>query len=182
MNSIGGFDRELELLLIRDGYKVKYLKNAIVYDEKVSQTGAFQNQRKRWISSQYYYLRKYFWIGIHALMKGELTFFNSSVLRNIQLPRLLNIGILTFLTFALFFIREELFYGYLIWLILFTVNIIAILMAIPREFYSYNLLKSILSLPVIFLKMFGLLFKLKGANKKFIHTPHGLQSETTDNT
>lgn len=182
MNSIGGFDRELELLLIRDGYKVKYLKNAIVYDEKVSQTGAFQNQRKRWISSQYYYLRKYFWIGIHALIKGELTFFNSSVLRNIQLPRLLNIGILTFLTFALFFIREELFYGYLIWLILFTVNTIAILMAIPREFYSYNLLKSILSLPVIFLKMFGLLFKLKGANKKFIHTPHGLQSETTDNT
>jgi len=176
MNSIGGFDRELELLLIQDGHKVGYLKDAIVFDEKVSQTGAFQNQRKRWISSQYHYLRKYFWRGIYALVKGEFAFFNSSVLRNIQLPRLLNIGILTLLTFTFFFFKERLFFGYSIWLILFSVNTMAIFIAIPREFYSYDLAKAILRLPVIFLKMFTLLFKLKGANKKFIHTPHTVNS------
>ncbi len=44
MNSVGGFDRELELLLLADGVKVQYHKNAIVFDEKVSQTKTFTNQ------------------------------------------------------------------------------------------------------------------------------------------
>jgi hypothetical protein len=39
-------------------------------------------------------------------------------------------------------------------------------------------LKAIFSLPRAFLLMFGSLFKLKGANKKFIHTVHGDHPET----
>lgn len=178
-SSIGGFDRELEVLLIKDGIKVKYLKSAVVLDEKVSQTKAFQNQRKRWISSQYFYLRKYFGEGMVALFKGNFTFFNSAVLRNIQLPRLINIGLLTALTAALFFVREYLYFGYEIWAALFIVNTAAIFASIPGEFYGRQLLVSIISLPSLFLKMFLLLFKLKGANKKFIHTPHGVPGEVT---
>ncbi|MBX2898333.1 MAG: glycosyltransferase family 2 protein [Cyclobacteriaceae bacterium] len=173
MSSVGGFDRELELLIIQQGSKVNYLKSAIVYDEKVSKAGVFQNQRKRWISSQYFYLRKYFYAGCKALLKGEITFFNSAVLRNIQLPRLLNIGILTALTISLYFFRETLALGYSIWLLLFVLNTFAILIAIPKEFYTFQLLRSVLKLPFLFIKMFLLLFKLKNANKKFIHTPHG---------
>ena len=58
MDSVGGFDRELELLLLREGIKVYYYEEAIVLDEKVSKSSTFQNQRKRWIYSQYFYLRK----------------------------------------------------------------------------------------------------------------------------
>ena len=58
MGSVGGFDRDMEVRLIGKGYKVKYLKNAIVYDEKVENTKVFANQRKRWIYSQYLYLFK----------------------------------------------------------------------------------------------------------------------------
>lgn len=176
MTSIGGFDRELELLLLRDGHKVRYLKSAVVFDEKVSKTGAFQNQRKRWISSQYHYLGKYFFEGLAALLKGDLAFFNSSVLRNIQLPRLINIGLLTLITFGFYFIQDWLFYGYLIWLILFSLNTIAIILAIPREFFTKELGLAILQLPSVFIKMLLLLFKLGGANKKFIHTPHTYHS------
>jgi hypothetical protein len=39
------------------------------------------------------------------------------------------------------------------------------------------MLKALLDLPGIFVRMFMLLFKLKNANKKFIHTPHGATSE-----
>jgi cellulose synthase/poly-beta-1,6-N-acetylglucosamine synthase-like glycosyltransferase len=176
MDSVGGFDRELEVILLLEGIKVGYLKSAIVYDEKVSQNKAFQNQRKRWISSQYFYLRKYFLSGTSALFKGNITFFNSAVLRNIQLPRLLNIGLLTTLTAILFLVREYLYLGYAIWIVLFTLNTISILIAIPREFYDRKLAIAILQLPLLFLNMFLLLFKLKGANKKFIHTPHGVTS------
>lgn len=173
MNSIGGFDRELELLFLRENHKVGYLKSAVVYDEKVSQSSAFQNQRRRWISSQYHYLNKYFQEGIISLFKGKVAFFNSSVLRNIQLPRLINLGLLTVLTLAFYFIRTNLQFGYTIWIFLFLLNSFVTLLAIPKEFYSIKLVKAVFQLPVIFVRMVGLLFKLKGANKKFIHTPHG---------
>jgi cellulose synthase/poly-beta-1,6-N-acetylglucosamine synthase-like glycosyltransferase len=178
MSSIGGFDRELELLLIKEGISVRYFKSAIVLDEKISQNKAFQNQRKRWISSQYFYLRKYFGEGMTALFRGNFTFFNSAVLRNIQLPRLLNIGLLTVLTIALFFVRTKLYFGYDLWLALFLIHTVAIFVSIPREFYTRQMLTSIASLPGLFFRMFLLLFKLKGANKKFIHTPHGVAGES----
>lgn len=179
MNSVGGFDRELELLLLIDRVKVQYHKNAIVLDEKVSHTKTFTNQRKRWISSQYFYLRKYFFDGMKALFTGNFTFFNSAVLRNIQLPRLINIGLLSLLTAGLYFVKDYLTFGYEIWILLFLINTLAILIAIPKEFYNQKLASAILRLPVIFLNMFLLLFKLKGANKKFIHTPHEVNSNGT---
>lgn len=180
MNSVGGFDRELELLLLKDGLTVKYHLNAIIYDEKVSQSKTFQNQRKRWISSQYFYLRKYFKEGIIALSKGNFIFFNSSVLRNIQLPRLLNIGLLCLLTFSLFFIKQHLYFGYSIWVSLFLIMVFSTLIAIPKSFYNKKLFQAIFSIPGIFLNMVLLLFRLKGANKKFLHTPHGVIETSQD--
>lgn len=173
MNSIGGFDRELELKLLQEGVRVLYYKDAAVYDEKTSKSKTFENQRKRWISSQYFYLRKYFDKGCVALLKGDFTFFNSAVLRNIQLPRLINIGLLTILTLAAFIFEEYLIYGKYVWLALFCINTASVFISIPREFYTRKMLTAILSLPGIFVKMFFLLFKLRKANKKFIHTPHG---------
>lgn len=174
MDSVGGFDRELELLLLREGVKVYYYEEAVVLDEKVSKSSTFQNQRKRWIYSQYFYLRKYFYEGMIALIKGNFTFFNSSILRNIQLPRLLNIGLLALTTLLFFFLRDQLVFGYGVWIVLFSLNTLAIFMAIPGEYYTKELFLSILRLPLIFSKMLLLMFKLKGANKKFIHTPHGV--------
>ncbi len=174
MDSVGGFDRELELLLLREGIKVYYYEEAIVLDEKVTKSSTFQNQRKRWIYSQYFYLRKYFSEGMVALIKGNFTFFNSSILRNIQLPRLLNIGLLTIITVGFYFLKDQLVFGYAIWLWLFALNTISIFMAIPKEYYTKELFLSIMRLPLLFLNMLLLMFKLKGANKKFIHTPHGV--------
>jgi hypothetical protein len=59
-------------------------------------------------------------------------------------------------------------------------SILSIAFAIPRQFYSIKLLKSVLLVPKIFVKMFMLMFKLRGANKTFIHTPHGhIEAHTT---
>src|SRR5258706_5664009 len=173
MSSIGGFDRELEILLLQDGIRVHYHRGAVVFDEKVSQTQAFQNQRRRWISSQYFYLRKYFFQGLASLGNGDFTFFNSAVLRNIQLPRLINIGLLTLFTGGLYFVRNYLFFPYAIWLILFSLQTLAILLAIPGELYKLNLPAALVELPFILFRIVRLLFKLKGANKKFVHTPLG---------
>jgi cellulose synthase/poly-beta-1,6-N-acetylglucosamine synthase-like glycosyltransferase len=179
MTSIGGFDRELELLLLQKGIRVLYYKHAIVYDEKVQKTAVFENQRRRWISSQYHYLAKYFWAGCSQLFKGNISFFNSAVLRNIQLPRLLNLGLLVLITALLFFFRETMSFGYARWPILLALLLFSIAISIPREFYGKDLLRSLFALPGLFVRMFLLLFRLKGANKKFIHTPHGAITEKT---
>jgi len=177
MNSVGGYDRELELRLIEDGIKVFYQRDAVVYDEKTSNVNAFQNQRRRWISSQYVYLARYFGKGMKALAEGNFTFFNSAVLRNIQLPRLLNIGLLTLFTLLAILVSNYLVLGTTVWLVLFGIHTIAIFISIPGEFYSKEMLISLVRLPGIFLNMILILFKLKNANKKFLHTPHGLAAQ-----
>lgn len=175
MDSVGGFDRDLEVRLLQDGYPVFYLSEAIVLDEKVSKSEAFQNQRKRWISSQYFYLRKYWKDGVGALLRGNFSLFNSTILRNIQLPRLINLGLLSVITTLLFLVRNQLYFGWTIWGALFLLTTLSILLAIPRAFYSKKFLIALLSLPRVFIQMFALLFRLKHANKTFIHTPHELQ-------
>lgn len=177
MNSIGGYDRELELKFLQQQSPVYYYRDAVVYDEKVTKTKSFRNQRKRWISSQYVYLAKYFREGCAAFFKGNFAFFNSAVLRNIQLPRLINLGLLTIFTIASIFLHEHLLLGRETWIALFLLNSFSILISIPREFYSWRLVRAFGNLPMIFVNMFFLLFRLKNANKKFIHTQHGVVSQ-----
>ncbi|MEX2230973.1 MAG: glycosyltransferase family 2 protein [Cyclobacteriaceae bacterium] len=181
MDSIGGFDRELELRLLQQDVKVYFDKNIIVYDEKVANDHVFEHQRKRWISSQFFYLRKYFNEGWRELFKGNIAFFNSAVLRNIQLPRLLNLGLLTGIIFLSLIFSGYLTINPLIWILLLGLNIMAMVFAIPRRFYNRKLLKSVILIPRLFIKMFLLLFKLKGANKSFIHTPHGRVEMNVEN-
>ncbi len=175
MNSIGGFDRELELKLTIQNINVYYADSAIVMDEKVDESEVFKNQRKRWISSQYYYLARYFWKGVAAFFSGKLNLFNSIILRNLQLPRLINLGLANMLFLAhiigILYFQMNLVLG-LIWGLIALILDVGVLMAIPKKNYNRRLLLSILRLPLIFGQMFMLLFKLKGANKKFIHTPH----------
>ncbi len=173
MDSIGGFDRELELKLIDRGMKVHFARNVVVYDEKVPNPEVFERQRRRWISSQFFYLKKYFLQGIKALFRGNITFFNSAVLRNIQLPRLLNLGLLATITVCAFIFRDAVYISPFVWLGLLLLKVGSMALAVPTRLYNLKLLKSILLLPSIFLTMFMLMFRLRGANKSFIHTPHG---------
>lgn len=180
MDSIGGFDRELELRLVKKGHKVLYVESAVVYDEKVGNYEVFENQRKRWISSQYHYLFQYFFSGIKGLFLAEMSYFNSTVLRNVQLPRLLNLGLLALFTITSIVLSFVFKTQFQIWIALSAITALSILLAIPSEYFGKQLVKAISSLPVIFMRMFLLVFKLKGANKKFIHTPHSV-SKVSDN-
>jgi cellulose synthase/poly-beta-1,6-N-acetylglucosamine synthase-like glycosyltransferase len=179
MYSIGGFDRELEVLMLRENIRVYYYKEAVVLDEKVSDIKAFQNQRRRWISSQYHYLGKYFREGMQALVGGYFAFFNTTVLRNIQLPRLLNLCLLTILTLVLLPLRLWLQLGYAWWPAMLATQIGAMMLAIPRDFYSKRFFASLSEIPGVFVRMVILMFRMKDANKKFIHTPHGVQTQET---
>jgi cellulose synthase/poly-beta-1,6-N-acetylglucosamine synthase-like glycosyltransferase len=180
LNSVGGFDRELELGLIRRGIRIHYARHAIVYDEKVESTEVFEKQRKRWLSSQFIYLKKYFREGWVALLRGNFSFFNSAILKNIQLPRLINLGLLIVLSVITVIFRHSLNFSFYPWLTFLILNLIAMALAIPLKMYNWQMVKSVFLLPALFVKMFKLLFRLKGANKRFIHTPHGVTQVTEE--
>jgi cellulose synthase/poly-beta-1,6-N-acetylglucosamine synthase-like glycosyltransferase len=174
LDSIGGFDRELELHLIRRGVKIYYAKETLVYDEKVENTEVFERQRTRWLSSQFVYLRKYFAEGTSALLRGNISLFNSAILKNVQLPRIINLGLLGVLSVVAILLNDYLTIPYYVWAAFFLANVTAMALAIPAKLYNREMFRSILLLPKVILKMFALLFRLKGANKSFIHTPHGV--------
>ena len=58
------------------------------------------------------------------------------------------------------------------WYLLFGLTVLTFAIATPRSYYNRQTVKAALSVPKAFVLMFGLLFKLKGANKTFIHTKH----------
>jgi cellulose synthase/poly-beta-1,6-N-acetylglucosamine synthase-like glycosyltransferase len=186
IKAIGGFDKELELKLLRDRQTIGYLENALVYDEKTQKADNFQRQRKRWLSAQFIYFSNYLGSGLkHLFLKGNIDFFDK-VLQLAFLPRVLLLGVLFLCSavsiaanlLSLPFIESNFVTNWLFWSGLFIVTGLTLLLSTPRQFFSYRTLKAISSLPRAFLLMFGSLFKLKGANKKFIHTVHGDHPET----
>ncbi|MBX2916033.1 MAG: glycosyltransferase [Cyclobacteriaceae bacterium] len=172
MTSVGGFDRELELKLLQRGISIYYSHNTVVQDEKVSSIEVFKRQRTRWVASQFIYLQKYFVSGVVSFIKNRnLAYFNSAVLRNIQLPRLVNFGLLFMLSVTSFLFRKYIFFDWQIWCLLFLINLLILLLSVPKHFYSLKIVRAAFYVPSVFFNMLLVFLKLKGANKKFIHTP-----------
>ena len=169
---------ELNQLLRQPQTSLAYADRYALLDEKIQKSEDFQNQRKRWLSTQSVYFRKYFLSGIKELfLKGNLNFFDK-VYQMISPPRILLLGIVSIITLVYGMI--DIFQGPIIstvsprfWYLILIITVLAFIMAIPFKFYTRKTLKAILMLPKAFLLMFFLLFKLKGANNKFIHTKHG---------
>lgn len=180
VKAIGGFDKELELKLLQNRKKIEYLHEALVLDEKVQKSDVFANQRKRWLSAQFVYFGRYFFPGLyHLFLKGNLDFFDK-VYQMVSPPRVLLIGLVTIIS-AIYGIAELIFPGsdfmffsFSEWWPVFGMVVIAFLLSIPRKFYTTQTLAALFTLPKAFFLMFLSLFKLKGANKKFIHTQHGV--------
>ena len=76
VTAIGGFDKEIELKMLKDRHKIDYLHDAIVYDEKVQKAEVFSNQRRRWLSAQLHYFRRDFLNSLVALItRGNVDYF-----------------------------------------------------------------------------------------------------------
>ncbi|WP_350284726.1 glycosyltransferase [uncultured Croceitalea sp.] len=178
VNAVGGFDKELELKLLKDRNQIEYLHDALVLDEKVQKSEVFANQRKRWLSAQFIYFKRYFASGVRELfLKGNIDFADK-VYQMVSPPRILLLGSVMLITmvYAIFdFVTIDfgLFIPSYYWYTIAALTVLAFFMSVPKKFYSLSTLNAMLTLPRAFGVMFLSLFKLKGANKKFIHTQHG---------
>jgi cellulose synthase/poly-beta-1,6-N-acetylglucosamine synthase-like glycosyltransferase len=172
IQAVGGFDKVLQLSIIEKGNTIHYLPEAIAFDEKVSTHGNFQNQRKRWLYSQYRYLATFFFKGWTIFFKGNFDYFNIAILHNLFLPRVLNLGLLPVLLGISLLLQKYSVLQPIHWAVAFACYIVALAVALPKKYYSWQVIKALAALPKGFLGMFMLLFKLRGADKQFIHTTH----------
>lgn len=175
VKAIGGFDKDIELRLTRDGVKIEYLDKAYILDEKVSEAKNFSNQRRRWLSAQVVYFSQSFLPSLKdLLLKGNIDYFLKSF-QQIQPPRILLIGISWMLgLFSLILLRDQ-FTPY--WAALPLLVTFSLMISIPGKFWNKKLLVAIAAVPRGFFLMFLTLLKIKGANKTFIHTSHGIKPD-----
>jgi len=174
-----GEDKELELKLLKKKFKIEYVDSAIIYDEKTSQSKVFVNQRRRWIAAQIGFFRSHFTDGLRNFVtKGNIDYFDK-VVQMIQPPRILLAGILTI--FCLFsglllptlsFLQPYFALYFIYWFILFLLVIVTLIISIPRQFYKLQTIIALFLVPKGFVLMLISLFKIKGANSKFLHTTH----------
>lgn len=175
VRAIGGFDKEIELRMLKAGHTIGYLDDAIVFDEKIRKAEAFTNQRRRWLSAQINYFRRDILSAFSELFtKGNIDYFDKA-LQFILPPRILLLGAIVpasmIFTVVNFVLGIPAVYTYL-WLVSLVMCLSVFALAVPRAFYNLRTLQAMASLPKGMLLMLGALLKVKGANRQFLHTEH----------
>ncbi|MEP6466851.1 MAG: glycosyltransferase [Parafilimonas sp.] len=170
ISAVSGFDKPLQLKIVASGNKIKYLENALIFDEKIDNPNAFKQQRKRWLLSQFTYLKLFFVPGFKQLFKGNFSYFNLAVLNNLVPPRVLLIFALLLLSIASYAVQPLLIFTLFAGITI--LYFITLLIALPHQFLSKKTLAAVLQLPKAVLLMISSLFTLKKAKNVFIHTMH----------
>ena len=166
---VAGEDKLVELKILKEKQTIEYFEDALVYDEKVSNAGNFSKQRTRWVGVQIYFFKNYFWDGLLQLFtKGNVGYFDK-VFQFFLIPKVLLIGLLGILG-----LLSALGFIHLLWLYLALFYFIALLMAIPRRFYNWRLMRAIVNIPkAIVFMILGILRIRKSTASKFEVTEKG---------
>ena len=168
-----GEDKELEFLLLKNDYKIEYLNDAIVLDEKTQKSDVFVKQRSRWLANQFLQARLHFFTAFKALFKGKTDFFDKA-LQHFLLPRILLLGTSFIVSISLLIFNYSLT---IYWFLTFFTILISLIISIPLGFLNLKTLKAISSVPIGYLSMIKSLFNMKGATKKFVVTEKNYNKE-----
>ena len=174
MDFILGEEKELEMRMIRDGIKIAYVNDAIVYDEKVQKSNVFMVQRARWLATQYIFAKMYFLPGIKELFrKGNIDFLDK-VIQQFLPPRIFLLGFLVLLSVISFFVNPMIYTW--AWLLLTFSCFLALALSTPIRFYNAKTFKAAFLLPKGFFLMLVSLSRIYKAKKKWDHTAHGVEN------
>lgn len=169
VKAVGGFDKEIELKMLKEGVRIEYLDQALVYDEKVQKEEVFVKQRRRWLSAQIHYA-SYIGDALQTFFRTGNADYLDKAIQMLLPPRILLIGLLPVFVVLSLFVNPLLYT--LILAGILDLLILTFLFSIPRKFYNIQTLTAVLAIPKGIFLMIISLASTKGANKKFIHTEH----------
>lgn len=179
IEAVGGYDKQLEIDFFKEAYSVLYLHGVKIFDEKVAQMNHLENQRKRWVSAQFVFLFQNIGVALKSVVTKPGLFYKT--LQYALIPKVLHLSLSVLcLVFwgALIYLNVEV---YQLSHALVIINTVLLFWVFALSFSAKELLQIIPKLlvigPRLFLTYVRIIFKLKGANKKFIHTPHHLKKK-----
>ncbi|MFY1612182.1 glycosyltransferase [Macellibacteroides fermentans] len=164
-----GEDKELEALLLKENIFIEYLEHVDVYDEKTQKDSTFYNQRRRWLASQLFAIKNNIGKLPGALFDGKFDYANK-ICQWMMLPRVLLLGFIGIISIIVLLYQWT---WAIKWFILELLLVITLSLAVPDYLVNEQFKKAVWKAPKLFLLMTLNLFRLKGVNKKFIHTEHG---------
>ena len=174
IEAVGGFDKELELRLLRSGVRIAYAEDAVVYDEKVRDGDAFVTQRRRWIAAQAHYLRRFLGDALRQLVTRGAVDYADKALQMLLPPRAILLAVLPLLSLGSLAAGGV---GWaIVWGLLTVVLIAALLLALPADRSDLRLMHALGHLPRGIVLMARAVLRSPGGNRTFLHTPH----RTTD--
>lgn len=164
-----GEDKELEALLLKENIFIEYLEHVNVYDEKTQKDSTFYNQRRRWLASQLFAIKNNIGKLPGALFDGKFDYANK-ICQWMILPRVLLLGFIGIISIIVLLYQWT---WAIKWFILELLLVITLSLAVPDYLVNEQFKKAVWKAPKLFLLMTLNLFRLRGVNKKFIHTEHG---------
>jgi cellulose synthase/poly-beta-1,6-N-acetylglucosamine synthase-like glycosyltransferase len=172
VHAIGGYDKELELRILKAGHRIAYVEDAYVYDEKVQNARTFDRQRRRWLAAQWHYFRHFIFDALYNLVTRANVDYMDKVLQFIMPPRVLLLGCSILLTLLSLLPADSRLFP--VSLVVLFITVSALVLATPSRFFNRRTLAALATLPQGFWLLFSALFKLRNVNKKFIHTEHSV--------
>ncbi|MGE0092521.1 MAG: glycosyltransferase family 2 protein [Bacteroidales bacterium] len=171
--STTGEDKEMEILLLRDKIFIDYLDHVVVLDEKIQNVDSFYNQRRRWMASQAGALVNGVKLLPNAIINKNTDLLNK-IFQQFLLPRVVLLGFTGLFALVTTFFDPALS---LRWWGLLGLLLFAFALAVPDDLVTKENIKSVRLLPLIFIMMIMNFFRIKGADKHFIHTQKGINEK-----
>lgn len=172
-----GFDKVLQYQIVSRKYRIAFAENAVIYDEKTTETSQLVNQRARWINTWF----KYFSIGFNIFFKGVSNFNWNQTLFGLVLLRP---PLFIFLLLSLFLLFVNLFVSVaaaFIWFVALCTFVLGFYISLKKSKTDERIYKSLKSIPnFIYFQILALL-KAGKANQISVATKHGTATEEINN-
>jgi cellulose synthase/poly-beta-1,6-N-acetylglucosamine synthase-like glycosyltransferase len=170
-----GFDKVLQIEILKQKERIAFARNAIVYDEKTSKSDQLVKQRARWFNTWFKYAR----LGLGLLFQGVTGLNRNQFLFALLFlrPPLFLVVLSSFLLMVLsLFISASVFYG---WLIAFVLFVSAVLISLLHSRAEAKVYKAMAGIPLFMYYQFLSLLRVRKANKISVATQH-YHSKTID--
>ena len=171
-------DKILQNFLLNRKHRIGYCRDAIVFDEKVSDGAAVTTQRSRWLYSYFQNTPNssgLLWRGLTSANWNQILFG----LITIAPPLFLLVGCSVLLAVVGWFVHPGVSLALVVGLVLFSLNVLWTLQLsnAPREVWQ-----AVWSTPKFIGRQVVALFKMVNPNKNFKHTEHRVAVEAKDLT
>lgn len=163
-----GFDKVLQIEILKAGHRIAFAKNAFVYDEKTSKSDQLVKQRARWFNTWF----KYAGLGFGLIGQSILKLNRNQFLFGLMFLRpplfLVFVGSLFCLVLN-FFINISLAYY---WIAAFALFFVAFMIALVHSKADKKIYKSLIGIPRFMFYQILSLMKVRKANQISVATQH----------